>query len=132
MSHSSAFGAALLNAQDAVADQSSLAPNARWFLDASWQKSTENLFMRLLDQFQAKGLVLRSNISEDCGVIVTTARVRHEDIRQVIAESLDRTRNLPKFGANDNSAGGSSSGTSDDDGNSGDAGTFSSLHRICH
>lgn len=39
-----AFEASLLNGREAVADQSSYAANARWFLDFPWQKSTKHFY----------------------------------------------------------------------------------------
>lgn len=43
----------------------------------------------------------------------TTGRVRHEDIRRVIAETLDCAGSLPDLNASESSAFGRSSGTSD-------------------
>lgn len=57
------FELALVNARDAVADQSSLAANARRFFDASLQKSTEDFFMAVLHHAHAGGLVIRTNTS---------------------------------------------------------------------
>lgn len=70
--------------------------------------------------------MFHSNMSAHCDVVETTARVRHENIRRVIAKGLDSAWSLPEFGANDNSAGGSSSGTDDDGGISRSAGAYSS------
>lgn len=57
------------------------------------------------------------NLSKHSYVIETMAPARHEDIRRVIAEGLDRPRSLPELGATNNSVVGDSSGTSGDIGN---------------
>lgn len=112
--------------------QNSLAANARRFLDASSQKSTEDFLMHVLDHVRVERLVFHMTMSENCAVVETTAHARHEDICRVIAERLDRARSLPLFGANEYPAVGCSSGTSGDHGDSrgsSDAGASSSK---CH
>lgn len=51
------------------------------------------------------------NISETVGVIKTAFSARYEDNHRVIAKRMACDRRLPAFGANGNSAPGSSSGT---------------------
>lgn len=126
-SRSGALEAALVKARDAGPDQSSLAANARWFLDSSLQKTTWDFFMLVLDHVRAAGLLLRTNTSEHCSGIETMARARHEDISRAIAKELDRARSLAEFGANDKCAVGCSSGTSGDGGHSSSADRSSSL-----
>lgn len=63
-------------------EQSSLVVNAHPFLNASLQKSTEDFFTPILNDVRGRALVFRTNISETCGVIDTTARGSHEDTRR--------------------------------------------------
>lgn len=58
------FEAAMLNAQDVVADQSSLAVNACGLFYASLQKCTKDFFMPFLSLVLAKGLEFRITTSK--------------------------------------------------------------------
>lgn len=49
-------------------------------------------------------------------VVETTGRAQRGDIRWAVAEWLDHARSLPEFGSTDESAAGSSLGTSSDGG----------------
>lgn len=116
-SSSRGLEAALLGTRDAVEDQSSLALNAGQFIDGWWEKSTDDYFMPLPGHVRTEGLLFCSNTSKQYGFIETTAHGRHEDIRRVITEGLDRARSLLEFGTNGNSEVGGSSVTRGDGGN---------------
>lgn len=128
------FEVALLNALDPLADQSPLAVNAVWFLEASFQKSSEYLFVRALHHVRVEGFVFRTETSEHCGVNETAAHVRHGDYCQVIAQVFDRARSFSEFGADENSAAGSFLGIRGVGRNSNGAGVaLSQRHTVhCH
>lgn len=97
-------------------DQSSVVANVRLFLDGSLQKSTKSFLMHVLDHVGAERLLFRTNISDHCSVIGTTARARHERPSRDIAERMDSARSVTDFAGSDKSAASSSLGTSCDGG----------------
>lgn len=66
--------------------------------------------------------MFHASMSNQCEVVSTTARQRHEEIRRVIAEGLDRDQSLPAFGASESSTIGCSFGSHGDSRASRDAG----------
>lgn len=72
------------------------------FLDASFQNSSEDIFMPFLDHVRAERPVFHVNISNHCGVVETTGWARHENSRPIIAKILDRAWSLPELSANKN------------------------------
>lgn len=119
------FEAALLNAPDAVANQSSLAVNSHLFLYASLQKIVAEFFMRILGHVRADGSVFCASLSEHSIVAATMSPQRQEDNLWVIARGLGHARSPPELVANDVSASGGSSSSNGDGNASSGASTYS-------
>lgn len=94
-----AFGAASLNARDAIVGPSQLDPSIRHFLDASLQKNVRDFFIQVFHHFCAKRLAFHAIMSEHCNVVATMVDQRDEDICRIIAEGLDCASRRHEFGA---------------------------------
>lgn len=77
-------------------------------------------------------MVFSTNMSEHCGVVETTGRVRHGDIRLFFYEAMDLPRSLAYFCTDENSVVGGYSYSSSDGGGISSSGAPSSGRNIVH